>query len=181
MIPESNLFKNFFATGFGAADHEPDLYVEACEAAAEKIAAGSSNYQAFREELAAHIRDSSFAPTPPDSQWINDEWLRNIWYDAFGPEAPSGDPYPVPAEHWGHLRQTDYMIHAVKDTPEFSSPGAPAWLEARGLTNAEVRAGVLKPPAECINFRPEPEGWRNHLKDLTDRGLRDPQPGELTA
>lgn len=181
MITVSKNFKLFFSGGFGMADHEPDIYVEACEEVPEMLADDpEEDYQSFREEFAAHIRDSSFPPTSVGhTQWMTDEWARNVWYDAFGPEPPPGDPYPVPLEHWGHLRQTDYMFYAVKDTPERSSPGAAAWLEQRGLTLAEVRAGVLRPSEECINFRSAPEGWLEHLKALTDQGLREPQPGEL--
>lgn len=179
MTPLSHNFKAFFS-GFSMADHEPGLYVEACEDVPEMLADDDDgDYRVFRDEFAAHIRHSSFPPaSPADSQWITDEWLRDIWYDAFGPEPPPGDPYPVPAEHWGHLRQTDYMIYAVKETPERSSPGAAAWLERRGLTNAEVRAGILRPAEECINFRPAPEGWLERLHDLVERGLREEQPGE---
>ncbi|SEF16883.1 hypothetical protein [Jiangella alba] len=179
MIGMSHNFKVFFSGGFGMADHEPDLYVEACEDVPEMLADDDGDYQAFREEFAAHIRDSSFPPSSSlDSQWMTDEWLRNVWYDAFGPQPPPGDPYPVPPEHWGHLRQTDYMIYAVKDTPEQSSPGAATWLERRGLTSSNVRAGVLRPASESVNFRDAPEGWLERLHDLVERGLREEQPGE---
>jgi hypothetical protein len=165
---------------FALADEEPGLYVEAVEEAQERLATDASEgYLAFRDEFAVHIRESSFPPaSEADSQWMTDEWLRDVWYDAFGPEPPPGDPYPVPADHWGRLRQTDYMIYAVKETPERSSPGAAAWLERRGLTFAEVREGVLRSPAKSLNFRPAPEGWLDHLRELTARGLRETQPGE---
>ncbi|WP_106535520.1 hypothetical protein [Haloactinopolyspora alba] len=110
---------------------------------------------------------------------MTDEWLRNVWYDAFGPEPAPGDPYPVPAEDWGHRRLTDYMLHAVNETPELSSAGAPAWLETRGLTFADISAAVDLSATQSVGFRSAPEGWLEHLKDLTDRGLREPQPGEL--
>lgn len=178
MTPWSRKFQQMFGW-FALADDEPGLYIEAIEEVPARLADDASGgYHAFREEFAVHIRESSFPPSSPNSQWITDEWLRDIWYDAFGPEPAPGDPYPVPAEHWGLLRQTDYMIYAVKETPERSSPGAAAWLERRGLTFAEVRDGVLRPAAESVNFRPAPEGWLVHLKDLTERGLREPQPGE---
>ena len=180
MTPMSKNFRVFFGAGFSLGDDEPALYVEAAEETVAMLADDpDGNYHAFRDEFAAHLRDSSFPPfRPADSQWMADEWLRDVWYDAFGPEPPQGDPYPVPSEHWGRLRQTDYMIYAVRETPERSSPGAAAWLERRGLTFTEVRDGVLRPAAECVNFRPAPEGWLDHLHELTARGLREPQPGE---
>ena len=183
MIPLSRNFKGFFSSGFGMARYEPNFYVEACEEAADILAKDSSNnYHAFKEEFATHLRDSSFPPpSEGDTQWMTDEWLRNIWYDAFGPEAPPGDPYPVPLEDWGHRRLTDYMIYAVNETPEFSSPGAPDWLEARNLTFADINAAVELSATESVGFRSAPEGWLNHLKRLTDQGLREPQPGELPA
>ncbi len=181
MIPSSKVFDQIFGSGFNLADDEPAIYVEVCEEMPEKLANDpNGRYQDFKDEFAAHIRDASFPPTSEgDTQWMTNEWLRDVWYDAFGPETPPGDPFPVPPEHWGHLRQTDYMIYAVKETAERSISGAAAWLEQRGLTNADVRNGVLKPPEECTNFRSAPDGWLEHLKDLTDRGLREPQPGEL--
>jgi hypothetical protein len=161
------------------AQHEPDIYIEACDDVPEMLADDDEGeFHAFRDEFAAHVRDSSFPPLPRSSQWITDEWLRDVWFDAFGPEPPPDDPYPVPPEHWGRLRQTDYMIYAVKDAPERSSPGAAAWLERRGLTFGEVRAGVLRPPSESVNFRSAPEGWLERLHDLVERGLRAEQPGE---
>lgn len=181
MIPESDLFKSFFAGGFGMGDsQEPDIYVSACERAVEMLATGSENYRAFRDEFAAHIHDSSFTPLPNSSQWITDEWLRDIWYDAFGPEPPPSDPYPVPQEDWGHTRMTDYMLHAVNGTPEFSSPGASAWLEARGLTFADIDAAVDLSATRSLAFRQTPpEGYFERLKDLTDRGLREPHPDDM--
>ncbi len=183
MMPISRNFKAFFSSGFGMATYEPSFYVEACEEAPEMLANDTTgNYRAFRDEFAAHIRDSSFAPpSEGDTQWMTNEWLRNIWYDAFGPEPPPGDPFAVPQEHWGHRRLTDYMVYAVNETPEFSSPGAPAWLEARGLTFADVNAAVELSATQSVGFRSAPEGWLEHLKQLTDRGLREPQPGELPA
>lgn len=182
MIPWSKTFHHMFGW-FGLADDEPALYIEAVEEAAARLADDpSGNYHVFKDEFAVHIRESSFPPARVvDSQWMTDEWLRDVWYDAFGPESPPGDPYPVPAEHWGTLRQTDYMIYAVKEIPERSSPGAAAWLERRGLTFSEVHEGVLRPPAECLNFRSAPDGWLEHLHDLTARGLRAPQPGEQSV
>ncbi|WP_053203543.1 hypothetical protein [Jiangella muralis] len=181
MIPATENFKAYFGNGFHLADELPEFYVEACEEVPEMLAGDDDgSYRSFHDEFAVHIRDSSYAPwSEGDSQWIIDEWLRNVWYDAFGPEQPPGDPYPVPAEDWGTRRLTQYMLHAVNRRPELSSPGAPAWLEARGLTFADVAAGVeWSAAAESVSFRPAPEGWLERLHDLTARGLRAEQPGE---
>ena len=180
MIPESENFKAYFRNGFGMANSLQEFYIEACEEVPEMLADDDDgSYRAFRDEFATHIRDSSFSPLPKSSQWITDEWLRNVWYDAFGPEPAPGDPYPVPAEDWGRRRLTDYMLHAVNQTPEVSSPGAPAWLEARGLTFEDVAAGIeYSATAQSVSFRPAPEGWLERLHDLTERGLRAEQPGE---
>jgi len=175
-------FREAFGTGFGIADDVPSIYVECIEESPAKLARGDERYLQFKEEFAAHIRDSSFPPPyEGDTQWMTDEWLRNIWYDAFGPEPLPGDPFPVPHKDWGRRRLADYMIYAVNETPEFNSPGAPAWLEARGLTFADVNAAVELSATQSVGFRSAPEGWLEHLKQLTDRGLREPQPGELPA
>ncbi|SDU51208.1 hypothetical protein [Jiangella alkaliphila] len=180
MIPESKNFKTYFGTGFHMADELPEFYVDACEEVPQMLAADEDgSYGAFRDEFAVHLRDSSFPPLRRSSQWITDEWLRNVWFDAFGPEPAPGDPYPVPREDWGRRRLTDYMLHAVNQTPELSSPGARAWLEARGLTFEDVAAGVeWSATAQSPSFRPAPEGWLERLHDLTERGLRAEQPGE---
>lgn len=181
MTPMSTNFRQFFGSGFGMADDVPDFYVEACEEAPAKLADDASgNYRAFRDEFARHLAESSYPPHGAgESQWTTDEWLRNVWFDAFGPVPAPGDPYPVPREDWGRRRLTDYMLHAVNQTPELSSPGAPAWLEARGLTFEDVAAGVeWSATAQSPSFRPAPEGWLERLHDLTERGLRAEQPGE---
>ncbi|SDU48470.1 hypothetical protein [Jiangella alkaliphila] len=179
MIPESSNFKTFFSGGFGIADHEPDLYIQAIEDLRGMLANDEGGHvHAFREEFAAHIRDSSFTPLPRSSQWMTDEWLRDIWYDAFGPEPAPGDAYPVPQEDWGHRRVTDYMLHAVNQTRELSSPSAPDWLEARGLTFDDIEAAVESSETRSVGFRSAPEGWLERLRDLVERGLREEQPGE---
>ena len=181
MIPKSKNFKAYFGSGFGMADDLPEFYIEACEEAPRMLADDDDgSYHAFRDEFATHIRDSSYEPwSDGDSQWITDEWLRNIWYDAFGPEPPDGDPYPVPADEWARRRLTPYMLYAVNRNPELSSPGAAAWLEARGLTHDDVAAGIeYSATAQSVSFRPAPEGWLERLHDLTERGLRTEQPGE---
>lgn len=176
----SGNFNDFFAAGFGMARHEPDFYIEACEEVPEMLADDEDgDYHAFRDEFAGHIRESSFTPpTSGDTQWMTDEWLRDIWYDAFGPEPPPGDPFPVPSEDWGHRRLTDYMLHAINKSPEHSSAGAPVWLAARGLTFADISAGVGLSATQSVGFRSAPDGWFEHIKDVTRRGLRQPQPGE---
>lgn len=181
MTPMSSNFRQFFGSGFGMADDVPDFYVEACEEAPSKLVDGANeSYRAFRDEFARHLSESSYPPhSAGESQWTTDEWLRNVWYDAFGPEPAPDDPYPVPAEQWGRRRITDYMVHAIRRTPELSSPEAPAWLEARGLTFADVAAGVeWSATAGGVAFRPAPDGWLERLHDLTARGLRAEQPGE---
>lgn len=181
MIPESKHFKIHFSGGFGMADSEPQFYIEACEEVPERLTGDErGTFHAFRDELAAHIRDSSFAPLPRSSQWMTNEWLRDIWFDAFGPEAPPGDPFPVPREDWGHTRLSDYMLHAVNvSAPDWNTAATLAWLEARGLTVADVDAAVDLSASRSVGYRNAPEGWLEHLKELTDRGLREPQPGEF--
>ncbi|TDD70988.1 hypothetical protein E1262_07620 [Jiangella aurantiaca] len=181
MTPPSENFREYFGSGLGLADELPESYVEACEEVPELLADDEDgSYRAFRDELAQHIRDSSYPPhRTADSQWITDEWLRNVWYDAFGPEPPPGDPFPVPREDWGHRRRTPFMLYAIHQTPERSSPGAPAWLAARGLTFDDVNAGVgISLTGQPASVRPAPEGWLERLHDLTERGLRAEQPGE---
>lgn len=96
--------------------------------------------------------------------------MRSIWYDVFGPDTPPGDPYPVPADDWGRVRLTPYMLHAVDENDEGSSDGAADWLARRGLT----AAAVYNAPAETmVNFRPEPAGFSERLKRLNEAGLRD--------
>lgn len=181
MTPPSENLREYFGSGFGVADELPESYVEACEEVPEMLAEDDDgSYHAFRDELARHIRDSSYPPDrSADSQWITDEWLRNVWFDAFGPEPPPGDPYPVSREDWGRRRQTPYMQYAVQSTPERSSAGAPAWLEARGLAFKDVNAGVgISLTGQAASTRPAPEGWLERLHDLIARGLREEQPGE---
>ena len=181
MIPQSQNFSDFFGAGFTLADDEPGVYIEACDDVPEQLADDpDGDFHAFRDEFAAHIRDSSYSPwSAGDSQWITDEWLRNVWYDAFGPEPAPGDPYPVPPEDWGRRRLTPYMLHGVRRNPASGSSGVASWLEARGLTAEDIAAGVeLSVTAFSVSFRPAPEGWLERLHDLTERGLREEQPGE---
>ncbi|HEY9407991.1 MAG TPA: hypothetical protein VIP77_00290 [Jiangellaceae bacterium] len=179
MKPPSTNFRRYLGSWFDD-EFVPEAYVEGCENAPTWLDAGPDRdgIRAFRDELAAHIRDASFPPASPESQWTSDEWLRNIWYDAFGPQAPPGDPFPVPDDLWGHARLTPYMLHAVDEGPADSSPGAAAWLERRGLTFVTVQRAIMQPAHHTENVRAAPKGWHDHLRQLTDQGLRDAKPGE---
>ena len=169
MIPRTKAFARYIGTWFDTTD-SADMYIEACERAPKRLAEDADgSFHAIREEFAAHIRDSSNPPLRGSSQWVTDEWYRNIWYDVFGPEAPPGDPYPVPADHWGSTRVTTYIIFAVNDEPEASSDGAPEWLAARGLT----AKGAYDAISSSTLRRPEPEGYADHLRRATEAGLRE--------
>ncbi|SEF12435.1 hypothetical protein [Jiangella alba] len=169
MIPRTKAFARYIGTWFDTTD-SADLYIEACERAPKRLAEDADgSFHAIRDEFAAHIRDSSNPPMRGSSQWATDEWYRSVWYDLFGPEAPPGDPYPVPADQWGRERLTDYMLHAVDEDEEGSSEGAAAWLAARGLTAQGVYDAIS---GETVR-RPEPEGYADHLRRLTEAGLRE--------
>ena len=180
MTTPTQPFVVFLHSWFGL-DTEPDLYIEACESMDAWLTRGDDRIPGYRDELAAHLRDSSYPPLPHTSQWETDEWLRDTWYDAFGPEPTPGDAYPVPAADWGHVRLTPYMLHAVDEDPEQSSDGAPAWLERRGLTPADVDAAVSLPADQAPHLRPAPDDWFDHLRRLTDDGRRDALPGETAS
>ncbi|WP_201777959.1 hypothetical protein, partial [Jiangella alkaliphila] len=94
-----------------------DFYMEACEQVPEWLESNFNDLRGFRDELAAHIRDSSVGPFPSETQWTTDEILRDLWFDVFGAEPPPGDPYPVARERWGRYRMTTYMEDIpTKDT-----------------------------------------------------------------
>ncbi|PSL01552.1 hypothetical protein CLV30_11340 [Haloactinopolyspora alba] len=153
---------------------DPETYVEGCDTAPEWLADDTDDFRSFRDELAAHIRDSSHKPLAGNEpQWINDEWLRNLHYDLFGPEPPPGDAYPVAPERWGRARWTPYLLHNVGRSDETSGEGAPAWLRARGLTYADIDSA---PDSE--HFRPEPDGYQERLERLTREGARPAHPDE---
>ncbi|WP_053204586.1 hypothetical protein [Jiangella muralis] len=172
MIPRTKDFARYIGTWFDTTD-SADMYVEACERAPQRLAEDADgSFRAIRDELAVHVRDSSYPPLPNSSQWATDEWLRDLWYDVFGPEAPPGDPYPVPAGDWGTTRLTTYMLHAVDEDEEGSSAGAAAWLAARALTARGVYDAIS---AETVR-RPEPDGYADRLRRLADAGLREQQP-----
>ena len=169
MIERSANFKAWFGW-FSDTSQEPATYIDGCERVPGWLAEGNRDFLAFRDELATHIRESSYPPLPNSSQWTTDEWLRSIWYDVFGPDAPPGDPYPVDAEDWGRIRLTPYMLHAVDEDDEGGSDGAADWLARRGLT----AAGVYNAPAgTMVNFRPEPADYAEHLRRATEAGLRE--------
>ncbi|TDE00319.1 hypothetical protein [Jiangella asiatica] len=174
MIPRSKNFRSWFAW-FSDTSQEPRHYIDGCERVLQWLAEDAEGFSQFREELAAHIRDSSLPPPRRETQWTTDEWLRGVWFDAFGPEPPPDDPYPVPAEQWGRVRFTDYMLHAVDEDEEGSSDGAAEWLARHGLT----AQGIHDAPTDgMMNVRPQPEDYLDRLKRLTEAGLREPQPGE---
>ncbi len=178
MIPRTKNFRGWFGTWFSDTSQDPEPYIEGCESAPHWLAKGNTSFAEFRDELAVHIRDSSYPALRNTSQWSTDEWLRSIWYDVFGPEPPPQDPYPVPSDYWGRIRLTSYMLHAVDDEPDWGSPGAPDWLAQRGLT-AEGVYNVRS--HEMQNARPQPPDFIRHLEHLTKAGLREPQPGEPSA
>lgn len=169
MIPRSQNFRGFLG-GWFSAETDLKLYIEACERVPAWLAENNQGLIGFRDELATHIRDSSYPPRPNSSQWATDEWLRDLWFDAFGPEPAPGDPYPVPADHWGRVRLTDYMLHAVDEDEEGGSDGARVWLAARGLT----AQGVYDAISGDTVRRPEPADYADRLVRLSEAGLREP-------
>lgn len=159
-------------------DEVSESYEWNCENARSWLESNRSDVRTFREELAAHIRDSSYAPNPALTQWMHDEHLRNLWFDLFGPEPPPGDPYPVPQERWGRHRMTNYM----RDLPPERSGELHApihdWLAARGVTFDDL-AAYHAPGAERDYSRPEPAGYRKRLAELAAEGRRSgPAEGE---
>ncbi|WP_026874388.1 hypothetical protein [Jiangella gansuensis] len=174
MIPRSKSFRSWFAW-FSDTSQEPGMYIDGCERVPEWLAEENAAFLEFRDELATHIRESSLPPPRNETQWSTDEWLRGIWYDVFGPEASPGDPYPVPGEQWGRIRFTDYMLHAVGEDDESSTDGAADWLARHGLEAQEIYDASTD---SMVNVRPQPEDYLDHLKRLTEAGLREAQPGE---
>lgn len=180
MKPVSDTFRSFLASVFNDALEPLQIYLRSCESVPAWLASDrAEELSRFRDELAAHIRDSSYADSD-DPQWLADEHLRDLWFDAFGPTPPPDDPFPVDAGAWGHTRLTPYLVHGVGSGPDDSSPGASAWLERRGLTFADVEAAIMLPTDEAENVRSAPQGWPEHLGRLTDEGRRDAQPGEVS-
>lgn len=157
-----------------------DFYYDACDQVPEWLETNHDNIRQFRDELAAHICDSSIGPYPSETQWTTDEILRDQWFDIFGPEPSPGDPYPVPRERWARRRMTTYM----RDIP-WREPGlslvpekTQQWLAARGITFDDL-AAYREPGAEIEFSRPEPPGYRERLAELTAQGRRSgPVQGE---
>ncbi|TDC51880.1 hypothetical protein E1212_10755 [Jiangella ureilytica] len=168
MIPRSKNFRGLLGGWFSVETHIPG-YIEACERVPAWLAEGKQEIIDFRDELAVHIRDSSYPALPSMTQWGTDEWLRDLWFDAFGPDTPPGDPYPVPAADWGTTRLTPYMLHAVDEDDEGSSEGAAAWLAQRDLT----AQGVYGAFSHEMIRRPEPADYADHLRRATEAGLRE--------
>lgn len=155
-----------------------DFYMEACESVPEWLESNFNDIRGFRDELAAHIHDSSVGPFPSETQWSTDEILRDLWFDVFGVEPPPGDPYPVPRDRWGRYRMTTYMEDIpTKDTSRVSE-ATRQWLETRGVTFEDL-AAYHQPGAEVEYSRPEPPGFRDRLAELTAAGKRSgPAEGE---
>ncbi|SDT55417.1 hypothetical protein [Jiangella sp. DSM 45060] len=174
MTETTRNYDRILGNWFTGVDNDPDGYTEGCESVAkwEREPERSEQLAAFKKELAAHVRDSSDTPlSKRETQWLNDEWLRNLWYDLFGPEPAPGDPYPVPAEEWGHPRETPYIEYAVGDEAD-STEAEKAWLAQRGLTHADIRRGYSwrqQPPAD----------YADRLARLTAEGRRTSYDGEV--
>lgn len=170
MTPRTETFRLWVGNWFDDRG-DPETYVEGCDTAPEWLAEDTDGFRAFRDELAAHIRDSSHKPLRGNEpQWVNDEWLRNLYSDLFGPEPPPEDPYPVPAEDWSQRRWTPYMLYGVGRSEELLSDSARAWLAARGLTINDVNKGSHR--------RAEPDDYQERLERLTREGARPSHPDE---
>jgi hypothetical protein len=172
VIARSEVFRGWLGTWFDDVSQDVAGYIEGCEKAPAWLEENRDGFRTFRDELAVHIRESSYPPLPGVSQWATDEWLRDLWFDTFGPEVPSGDPYPVPDADWGTSRLTTYMLHAVDEDDEGASDGAPEWLAARGLT----AKGVYDAISSATIRRPEPDDYDERLAQLTEAGLREDSP-----
>ncbi|SEE24806.1 hypothetical protein [Jiangella alba] len=158
-----------------------EYYVEACDAVPGWLESNVNDLRGFRDELAAHIRDSSVGPFPSETQWTTDEHLRDLWFDVFGAEPPPGDPYPVPRERWGRHRMTTYLRDIPHRHPERVRPESLTWLEARGVSLDDL-AAYREPGADVEYSRPEPAGFRKRLDELTATGRRSgPAEGERAA
>ncbi len=155
--------------------------MEACEQVPEWLESNFNDLRGFRDELAAHIRDSSEPPHSSETQWTTDEILRDLWFDVFGAEPPPGDPYPVARDRWGRYRMTTYTEDIpTKDTSRVSEPTR-QWLAARGVTFEDL-AAYKEPGAEVEYSRPEPPGFRQRLDELTAAGRRNgPADGDRVA
>ncbi len=155
-----------------------DFYFDACEHVPEWLETNHGDIHRFRNELAAHIRDSSYGPLGSETQWSTDEILRDLWFDVFGIDPPPGDPYPVPPERWARNRMTTYMQDIPWKRPDVIPPTNYDWLAARGLTLDDL--GAYRQPGAVHDYlRPEPAGYRERLAELTAQGRRSgPSEGE---
>lgn len=175
MTETTRNYDRILGNWFTGVDSYPDSYTEGCESVSEweSDPKYKDGFAAFKEELAAHIRDSSDTPmSKREKQWLNDEWLRNLWYDLFGPEPVPGDPYLVPAEDWGHPRETPYLEYAVGENDDDATEGERAWLAQRGLTHAEIH--------RSYSWRPKPPAdYAERLARLTAKGKRTAYDGEV--
>lgn len=172
MIPPTETFTRWLGTWFGNPHTDPERYVAGVDKAASW--ADDPSFTTFRDELAAHIRESSFpVGTGSDRQWTAEEELRDVYYDVFGPEPAPGDPYPVDRETWGRHRLTAYMLDGIGTDEATASDGAARWLAARGLTLDAIVAGHDDPAS--TEYRPEPAGYQAHLDRLTRAGRREAQ------
>lgn len=155
-----------------------EFYYEACHNVPEWMATNHDDIHRFHDELAAHIRDSSYGPKSTETQWGTDEILRDLWFDIFGIEPPPDDPYPVPSERWARHRMTKFMRDITWRKPDRIPQPDYDWLAARGLTLDDLGA-YREPGAERDYLRPEPPGYRERLAELTAQGRRSgPVEGE---
>ena len=176
--PEFNRWMQVFSDD---QDELLDFYYEACESVPRWLETNHNDIRRFREELAAHIRDSSEPAHGSETQWTTDEILRDLWFDVLGAEPPPDDPYPVPRERWGRHRTTKYM----RDIPTKDTSRVPEktrrWLTARNIAFEDL-AAYREPGAERDHTRPEPPGFRERLAELTAAGHRSgPVEGEHAA
>ena len=137
----------------------------------------------LRDDLARCIRSSSHRPLTLDTpQWANDEWMRDLWFDLFGPEPAPGDPYPVPRDDWGSIRWTSAMrTLATHDAHPGSHLHAQTatWCRIRQLTPSQLMTTRgTDADANLEHRRPEPTGYRDRLRRYVAEGTRPAVPGE---
>lgn len=159
--------------------NDPDEYLRFCSVTAHltETDAMPDHLVELRDTIAAHLRDSSHRPLGLDtSQWINDEWMRDLWFDVFGPEPVPDDPYPVPGDDWGSVRWTPFMhhlaAHGAHDECDLDQAAA-TWFRTH-----RVPRGHATPSADDPTYRPEPDGYHDRLDRLIHDGTRRAMPGE---
>ncbi len=165
--------------------HAPEEYLHFCARTARLIAANKlpDHMRKLRDDLARCIRSSSHRPLTLDTpQWANDEWMRDLWFDVFGPDPAPGDPYPVTRDDWGTTRWTPAMrALTTHDAPPGSQLHAQTttWCSARQLTPSQLKtARGTNTSADLKHHRPEPAGYRDRLKRYVAEGVRRAMPGE---